>query len=166
MKRKVLVDGYNLLYQFPELRKRLERDLEGAREVLVSRLSSYAGEKNVEVVVVFDGDGRLEGASERNQNVKVIFSKLPEKADPVIKRLIDEKDRGIDLVVVSSDNEIGSYARLSGVQVVSSQRFVREIVGKSSGGVEKKYDHPMSQEELEEWMRLFGGEKDLEEESS
>jgi len=158
MKHQILVDGYNLIYQFSELRKRLERDLEGAREVLVSYLSSYAVEKNVGMVVVFDGDGRLEGASENNENVKVIFSKLPEKADPMIRRLIDEKDSGTDLVVVSSDSEIISYARLSGIQVVSSQRFARELVEEPSLGVERKYDHSMGKEELEEWMRLFGGE--------
>jgi len=160
MKRRILVDGYNLLYHFPELRRIIERDLEEAREGLLARLASYAEEKGVEVVVVFDGEGRLGGVAENRGGVKVIFSRPPEKADPLIKRMIDKMEWGMDLVVVSSDNEIRSYARLSRVRMLSSHQFANEIVEKPFQEVEKKFDPSMSQEELEEWMRLFMGEED------
>lgn len=160
MKRRILIDGYNLLYHFPELRRIIERDLEEAREGLLARLSSYAEEKGVEVIVVFDGEGRLGGVAESRGGVKVIFSRPPEKADPLIKRMIDKMEWGMDLTVVSSDNEIRSYARLSRVRLTSSHQFANEIAQKPDKEYEKKFDHSMSPEELEEWMRLFLGKED------
>jgi predicted RNA-binding protein with PIN domain len=164
MQRQYLIDGYNLIYQFPELRKLLERDLESARERLISRLSSFAIEENVEVMVIFDGDTRIPENSIKRQGVKVVFSKMPEKADPVIKRLIDSKSDSDDMVLVSSDLEIVNYAKLNSVSVVSSRSFANDLTVNSTRDKEKKYEHTMSPEELEEWMRLFKKGEDNQEE--
>lgn len=157
MMRKILVDGYNLIFQFPELRKMLERDLEQARDGLLIRLGSYANSRRIQIVVVFDGDGRVTEESYAHREFRVIFSKPPEKADQVIKELI-EKSRSEDIIVVSSDREIVDYARLYGVKTASSRQFAHEMSESTSHDVEKKFDHPMSQEELKEWMRLFRGD--------
>lgn len=160
MKRKLLIDGYNLLYQFPELRKRIERDLESGREALLNRLVSYAAEKGVEIIVVFDGDDRNVGPLESFPSVRILFSKLPEKADPLIKRLIDQNEKGTDLIVVSSDNEIAGYSRMSGIRVVSSQSFAHEMQSHPLYTTEKKFSQSLTEEELEEWLQLFGEERD------
>ena len=154
--RTIVVDGYNLIFQFPELRKMLERDLEQAREDLLIRLGSYAGQRHA-LVVVFDGDGRVPEESYARKEFRVIFSKPPEKADQVIKELI-EKSQSEDVIVVSSDREIVDYARLHGVKTASSRQFAHEMSERTNHDVEKKFDHPMSQEELKEWMRLFRGD--------
>jgi predicted RNA-binding protein with PIN domain len=57
VRRVYLIDGYNLLHQFPELRRKMEYDLENARESLLARLTGFSLAKNVEVSVVFDGSG-------------------------------------------------------------------------------------------------------------
>ena len=160
---KVIVDGYNLIYQFPELRRILERDLDTAREGLLNRIGLYASEKHVQAVVIFDGDGRVMPDTEKRSVVKVVYSKPPEKADPVIKRMI-EKDYDKDIVVVSSDREIVNYARLYSVKTISSNRFAHEILEKPKNEVEKKFDTSMSQNELDEWLHLFGVEDTPEEE--
>ncbi len=155
MKRKILIDGYNLLYQFPELRRKLERDSEGARDMLVSYLASYAIEKDFAVVVVFDGNRRTARLTKRKKGIKIIFSKSTEDADFVIKKIIDRSGRNSDLVVVSSDKEIENYAKLCGVKTILSQRFARDVAERLPVELGEKYDTPLSQKEVDEWLQLF-----------
>ncbi len=166
-KQSIVIDGYNLIYQFPELRRMLERDREGARKGLIVRLGSYAHDKNVQIVVVFDGDDRLIRIPESYSGIRVVFSKLPEKADPVIKKMIEEHRQG-DLTVVSSDQEIADYARLYGVKAASSRQFAYKVFKERKQEAEKKYDHYLSPEELEEWLHIFrqnGPPQDAEEDT-
>lgn len=150
----ILIDGYNLIYQFPELRKLLERDLESARYGLLTQIKFYISNKRVQVIIVFDGDGRPVPEVEKMSDIRVIFSKPPEKADPVIKRLIEAKQES-QLRVVSSDQEIVNYARLHGAKTVSSRQFAYLLSSQPDNDVEKKFDHSMSQDELKEWLDLF-----------
>lgn len=159
----VIVDGYNLIYQFPELRRILERDLDTARQGLLDRIGLYASEKHVRAVVVFDGDGRVMTEPEKRPEVKVVYSRPPEKADPVIKKMI-EKDHDKDIVIVTSDREIVNYARLYSVKTISSNQFAHEMLVKPKNEVEKKFDFPMSQNELDEWLHLFDEKNSTEEE--
>ena len=161
MKYKLLIDGYNLLFQNPELRKILERDLEEARKLLIDQLEEYAGKKNIHILVVFDGDDKINPRDESRSRVDVYFSKSPEKADPLIKRLLEKTKKNGDLTVVTSDNEISDYARLCSVSVTSSQKFVEQISDYSFDRIEKKYCHSMTKAELNEWMGLFKDREDI-----
>jgi predicted RNA-binding protein with PIN domain len=155
VKRKYLIDGYNLLYQFEELRRRMEYDLESAREGMVLRLSGFALRKSVDVTVVFDGSGEPIPSPSRVRGIQIYFTKPPLKADPVIKRMIAERKKADDLVVVTSDREIESFARLCGVKVETSQAFARALQQNPSTEMEKKIDHTLSEQEVKEWMNLF-----------
>ncbi|HDQ44170.1 MAG TPA: NYN domain-containing protein, partial [bacterium] len=55
MKKDILIDGYNLMHRIPEIRSGMKNDLEGARERLILRLSSYAALHRARLTVVFDG---------------------------------------------------------------------------------------------------------------
>ncbi len=153
--RHILVDGYNLIFQFPELRKLLERDLEAARTGLLDRLSEYALREEAEIVVVFDGDDRLAGPSESRDGVRVLFSTLPEKADPVIKRMIDDVPENAAPDVITSDLEIVRYAEINGMRVISSHKFARQMGDSSWIETERKFNQTMPSDELDEWMNLF-----------
>jgi predicted RNA-binding protein with PIN domain len=155
VKRKYLIDGYNLLYQFEELRRRMEYDLESAREGMILRLSTFALRKSVDVSVVFDGSGESISPPGRLRGIQICFSKPPLKADPVIKRMITERKKTEDLVVVTSDRDIESFARLCGVKVETSQTFVRAMQQDPSTEMERKMDHTLSEKEIDEWMNLF-----------
>lgn len=155
MNQVLIVDGYNLLYQFPELRKKMERDLIGAREDFLRHLFDYAKHHPFEMIVVFDGDGRAEVEPIAVKNVRVVFSILPEKADPLIRRMIHDKVKKGSVTVVTSDSEIVQDARMSGAAVIASQTFANKYLSEDDGVEGKKYDHPMDQEELDEWVRLF-----------
>jgi predicted RNA-binding protein with PIN domain len=156
MRRRYLIDGYNLLHQLPELRRQMEYDLQNAREGLLIRLSAFSLSKSVDVSVVFDGIDESLPSTGRWRSLFVYFSKPPQKADPLIKKMISERKKGEELVVVTSDREIDMYARLCGVKVESSQTFAMAMLQAPSSDLEKKNDHPISDRELDEWMRLFG----------
>ena len=161
MRRRYLIDGYNLLHQVPELRRQIEYDLQNAREGLLVRLSAFSLSKSVDVSVVFDGiDESLPAPGRRSdgrwRGLAVFFSKPPQKADPLIKKMISERKKNEELVVVTSDREIDMYARLCGVKVESSQTFALAMVKNPSSDLEKKNSHPISEKEIDEWMRLFG----------
>ncbi len=156
MRRRYLIDGYNLLHQLPELRRQMEYDLQNAREGLLLRLSAFSLSKSVDVSVVFDGIDESLPSSSRWRSLFVYFSKPPQKADPLIKKMISDRKKGEELVVVTSDREIDMYARLCGVKVESSQTFAMAMLQTPSSDLEKKNSHPISDRELDEWMRLFG----------
>ena len=155
MKRMIIIDGYNLIFQVPELRRQIERDLEGARERLLDSLSLNAVKNQTEYLIVFDGDGQARPESKRRQGIKILFSKSPQKADPVIKQMLSEKKHNEDMVVVTSDLEISNFARICGVKVETSQKFAMDMTAQPNSEMEKKFDHNLSQSEVDEWMQLF-----------
>ena len=110
MPPKVIVDGYNLLHVFPQLSVRREELLENARNRLIEKLSRYKRQKNVSVAIVFDGwkGGMPTQNQEIIKGIKIIYSKLGEKADEVIKHIIANSSE--EVIVVSSDREIRDFA--------------------------------------------------------
>ncbi|MCX8116382.1 MAG: NYN domain-containing protein [Desulfobacterota bacterium] len=133
----LLIDGYNLLHSgrpstpFSSSRLQMERDR------LLETLSRYRQIRSLDILVVFDGwqGGWPTERKERRKGVEVLFSKAGERADEVIKRIIQEKGSGV--VVVSSDREIGSFANRRSVAVVSSEAFRERLSAIDSGGEER-----------------------------
>jgi predicted RNA-binding protein with PIN domain len=155
MQNCVVIDGYNLIFHFPDLRKWMERDLEGARNELIRRVGSYAFSKRCEFILVFDGDSRHSQVQSVKSNVKVLFSRHPEKADTLIKRLIDQQSKKKRLLIVTSDTEIANYAKLYGCSVQAARHFVKLVLRLPDEPIDQKYESDMDPEELEEWIRLF-----------
>jgi len=71
------------------------------------------------------------------KGIEVIFSKLGEKADEVIRRFI--RKEGSSAVVITSDRDISRYAGRMATAVISSDQF-REKMEKSSVQVEKDFE--------------------------
>ncbi|MBI5408998.1 MAG: NYN domain-containing protein [Nitrospirae bacterium] len=119
----ILIDGYNLIGI-------VHWNLEKARNDLVQRLYEYAQIKGHDVTVVFDGwkDGKLNESRTKIGKVTVIYSKLGEKADSVIKKIISAAAQ--PLIVVSSDREISDFAEKKEsvvVTAVTSDEFERKL---------------------------------------
>jgi predicted RNA-binding protein with PIN domain len=119
----LIVDGYNLLHVGRSLPSMTAFELEGRRDRLIEQLSSYRLGRSCDVTVVLDGwqGGWASEKKERRKGIDVIFSRLGERADEVVKRLAREKGTGA--VVVTSDREIASYAERLAVAVVPSEVF-------------------------------------------
>lgn len=116
----ILIDGYNLIGI-------AHKNLEKARNDLVLDLHAYAEAKGHDITVVFDGwkDGQREEKRSRSGGVTVVYSRLGEKADSVIRRLITSSDR--PWIVVSSDREIAGFAERKDLASVTSQEFEEKL---------------------------------------
>ncbi|MFV1951087.1 MAG: NYN domain-containing protein [Nitrospinota bacterium] len=125
MASKIVVDGYNLT-RSSHASKRLG-SLEEEREYLISKLTRYQAIRRIPITVVFDGwQGGYPIETRDNINgIKVVYSKLGEKADEVIKRMA-EKWRD-SLIVITSDRGIADFVENRGAAVVSSREFEKRM---------------------------------------
>jgi uncharacterized protein len=119
----LIIDGYNLIRQSPELLAQESQDLSLGRDALLEKLAAYRRLKKHAVTVVFDGweAGEFMGNRDRFQGMLIIYSRRGEKADEVIKRLADrERERAL---IISSDREIIDHAERVGAAVMSADEF-------------------------------------------
>jgi len=128
----LIIDGYNLLHVDRSLTRLNSIQLQWERERFIDRLSAYQKLKHREVTVVFDGwqEGWSKETREKKNGIEVIFSKLGEKADEVIKRLVKEKGSGA--VVITSDRDVARFAQKMDVAVIPSEQFREKLEQRSS----------------------------------
>ena len=129
LREYLLVDGYNLIYAWDELKKLAEDRMDLARTRLQDMLSSYCGFTRSELVLVFDAY-RTPGNPGRHEdyhNIHVAYTKDGETGDAYIERLVDEIGKNYRVRVVTSDNLIRLTALRSGVLRTSSGEFVGEV---------------------------------------
>lgn len=111
--------------------------MEKARDGFVDLLIGYRKIKMHDITVVFDGyksGSGIENVAVRG-GVKIIYSRLGDRADDVIKRLIS-KDRR-EWIVVSNDRDIANHAWSVNSIPIPSERFF-EIVSRHAGQIVKQ----------------------------
>ena len=85
---RILVDGYSLLHNWPELAPGQRRHSAFAREELIARLTLYQDVAGIPVTIIFDGAGRRTSKAEAaaNRAVEVLYSRAGQTADDLIER--------------------------------------------------------------------------------
>ena len=123
----IIVDGYNVIRQWPELAMLDRGDLQAGREALIHELRAYRQAKGHKVTVVFDGveAGSFSETQEMSGGVAVRYSRRGETADAVIARLAAEGGEGS--VVVSSDREVLAAARRGRAAGLPSPDFIARL---------------------------------------
>jgi predicted RNA-binding protein with PIN domain len=121
----IIIDGYNVIGIF-------HKDMEKAREEFVNLLIRYKNLKNHDLTVVFDGHKKGVGNEKTavRGGVKIIFSRIAERADDVIKRIITSEKK--EWIVASSDRDIINHAWSVNSIPIPSERFF-EIVSRHVG---------------------------------
>jgi hypothetical protein len=116
----ILIDGYNLIGI-------AHKDLEKTRQELIQKLHKYAKAKGHDITLVFDGwkNGQLKETITKLGGLTIIYSKLGEKADHVIKNLISSANQ--PLIVISSDREISDFTERKDSVSVTSDEFERKL---------------------------------------
>ncbi|WP_042353204.1 NYN domain-containing protein [Bacillus massiliigorillae] len=91
MRNILLVDGYNIIGAWPELKVLKDRDLSAARDRLIEILAEYKAYTGYQVIVVFDAYF-VQGLERKykNYNIDVIYTKENETADERIEKLAIE----------------------------------------------------------------------------
>ena len=105
MQNILLVDGYNMIGAWKELRSLRDENFEDARDRLVELMAEYKAVKGWRVIIVFDA--HLVPGNEQlyiQHDVEVIFTRKNETADERIEKLsTDLKGRKIQIHVATSD---------------------------------------------------------------
>ena len=125
----LVVDGFNVIYAWPELAAAAETDFQQAQEKLMEILANYAAFTRTETVLVFDAYKVKGGRGERfdYHGVRVVYTKENETGDAYIERLLREIGRNGQVRIVTSDNLIQVSALRSGVLRQSAREFGEEI---------------------------------------
>jgi len=159
--RLILIDGYNVILRSPRLRPGPDRTLRQSREKLLNLLAWMMGANNARFVVAFDGADER-GPDVGTGRVQVVWSRPPEKADDVIRRLVERHVGGDEAVtVVTSDIEVARHARAMGADVSLADLFLASALGDlgREGGegeaVEPEKPVSLSKKELEDWAEIF-----------
>ena len=128
-KEHIIVDGYNVIFAWDELKALAAQGLDMARDKLLDILANYQGYTKCDLAVVFDAYKVPGGAGSRDSraNVRVAYTKEGETADMYIERLVDEIGKNETVRVVTSDRLVQLGAFRSGVLRTSSGEFKSEV---------------------------------------
>ena len=104
-KEYLLVDGYNIIFAWDELKELSELNLESARGRLMDILCDLQGALGCTVILVFDAY-RVEGNRGevlKYHNIHVVYTKEAETADQYIEKTVHEIGRKHRVTVATSD---------------------------------------------------------------
>jgi len=147
-----MIDGHNLI---PKLGLRLE-DPDDEME-LVRLLQDFARIRRQQVDVYFDGAPAGQAGMRKLGNIKAHFVRQGQTADRAIRRRLEELGKAAkNWVVVSSDHEVQSSAKVNQAQSIRSEEFVKQLRNTLITIThEDNVDSKMSAKEVEEWMKIF-----------
>ena len=126
---RIIVDGYNVIFAWEELRALSEQSLDLARARLIELLIGYRSYTAAEIVLVFDAYQRPgnAGTKETEAGLHVVYTGENETADMYIERLVGEIGKNVTVRVVTSDSLIRLGALRAGVLRTSSKAFEQEV---------------------------------------
>jgi predicted RNA-binding protein with PIN domain len=155
-----LIDGNNVLGSWG--RSPAGQDL---RPEVVRRVGAFCRARGAKAVLVFDG-GPLRGDHPAQDlgPVSVRVAPRGSDADTVIRGLVDAHRNPADLVVVTSDKALYSYARTRGARVLRAHEWnalEREPAAASAlrrQGAGSSNEKPEREDDIEGWLKKFSGE--------
>ncbi len=125
----LLVDGYNVIFSWDNLRELSKDNIDGARNTLINILCNYRGYKKCEVILVFDAY-KVKGSTrevEKVNNINIVYTKEAETADMYIEKVSHKLAKSNKVRVVTSDALEQLIILGNGALRVSSREFLNEI---------------------------------------
>lgn len=101
----LLVDGYNIIFSWEELKELSERDICAARGKLADILSNYQGFRKCTLILVYDAY-KVEGNPGevlKYHNIYIVYTKEAETADQYIEKTVRRIAKNADVTVATSD---------------------------------------------------------------
>jgi predicted RNA-binding protein with PIN domain len=160
----LIVDGYNVIHQIPELKLGLSSGLENARLKLALLLSAWSHDHPAtECLIVFDGDlQHAGGRDQRLAGIRCVFSRISHGGDAEIIRFVrGAKGETADITVVSDDNSVRNNCRAHGASVQPSSHILTKKTRPAGGRVKasddgKGIDRKTASEIDKELRKKFG----------
>lgn len=125
----LLVDGYNVIYAWDELKHIAETTMDGARGRLLDILCDYQAQRGCCLIVVFDAY-RVKGHETESvayHNINVVYTKEAETADRYIEKFAHENGRRHRVIVATSDGMEQIIIRGQGCELLSARDLQKEV---------------------------------------
>ena len=125
----LLVDGYNIIFAWPELKELADISMDGAKMKLLDSLSNYQGIRQCEIIVVFDAY-RVQGHREETidyHNIHMVYTREAQTADQYIERFAHENQKKYTIAVATSDGLQQLIVRGEGCSLLSARELKVEI---------------------------------------
>ena len=126
----LLVDGYNMIFAWEELKKAAAWNLEAARKMLMDILCNYRGVRSGEVILVFDAYKvpGSPGVVEKYNNITVVYTKEAVTADAYIEKATFDIGKRHKVRVATSDGLEQIIILGNGALRVPASEFHREVM--------------------------------------
>ncbi len=127
--RYLLVDGYNIIFKWPELSSIADVNIDGARDRLNDILCDYQAQKGCKIMVVYDAY-RVKGHPTEYfnyNNITVVYTKEAETADRFIERFAHENAKQADISVATSDGLEQIIIRGAGCLLVTAGDLLADV---------------------------------------
>ncbi len=133
-KEYLLIDGYNIIFAWDDLKETAQESLDAARNALIDRMKSYQAFCDVEIIIVFDAykvKGNI-GEIERIGDLSVVYTKEAQTADAYIEKTARELSKNYKVTVATSDNLEQMIVFGSGAFRMSAKSFKEEVEAKEN----------------------------------
>ena len=129
-KHFLLVDGYNIIFAFPELRALAEENIDSARLALLDLLSDYQGFTGYTLIAVFDAYRRKDHKEERYpwHNLFVVYTKTAQTADSYIESFSGRHAASDIVTVATSDGVEQIIVRSQGALLLSASELREDML--------------------------------------
>ncbi len=114
----IIIDGYNLLKSLFKSTEVTDRE----RSWFHEQIAAYSRKKHNSITIVYDGGSFDRPTATKKNLVTTVYSGWKSTADDVIKAMVDEKAER-DMLVVTTDNQLASYAVRGGVPTMRVADF-------------------------------------------
>lgn len=125
----LLVDGYNVIFAWEDLKELAEVSIDGARGKLMDELCNYQGIRSCHLIVVFDAY-RVQGHKTEifdYHNIHVVYTKEAETADQYIEKFAHENGKKYQVTVATSDGLEQVIIRGAGCRLLSARELKEEM---------------------------------------
>lgn len=129
-KEYLLVDGYNIIFAWEDLKELAAFNIDGAREKLMDILCNYQGFKKCTLILVFDAykvKGNP-GSVETYHNIHVVYTKEAETADQYIEKTVHEIGRKYRVTVATSDQLEQVIILGQGGRRMSARELLEDVI--------------------------------------
>jgi uncharacterized protein len=126
---RILVDGYSLLHNWPQLAPGKPRHSAAARDELIHRLTLYRDAIGTPITIVFDGAGPRGGKTARTPTpeMEVLYSRAGQTADDIIERAAVRLQRFGEVLAVTDDYAERDTVLYHGGMAVSCFNFIEDV---------------------------------------
>ncbi len=126
---RILVDGYSLLHNWPELAPGKPRHSASARDELVQVLTRYHDASGTPITIFFDGSGAPPNVpkNESTRHVEVLFSRAGQTADDMIERAAHRFQPYGEVLAVTDDIAERETVSAMGGQTASCLNFISMV---------------------------------------